>query len=265
MVDTPRVLIADGHELMRESLSLLLGREESVEVVGAVGDGEAALSAADSTRPDAVILDIGPRINGIEVSGQLRERQPDAGIILISSHDRAEYMKEFLKDDSAGKAYLLKTTLNSTRDLVRTIQDVCVGRTVLDPAMVSKLTTSTNVRVGSELKGLTNRELQVLALMSKAHSNRAIAEILFIQPRTVEHHISSILAKLGFNADGEYHGRVHAVLTYLDATGQLPLAAHEIGRETQRAEPVAPTPFSERPAVAGPAFRGFQGFQQKAA
>ena len=150
-------------------------------------------------------------------------------------HDRAEYMKEFLKDDSAGKAYLLKTTLNSTRDLVRTIQDVAVGRTVLDPAMVSKLTTSTNVRMGSELKGLTNRELQVLALMAKAHSNRSIAEILYIQPRTVEHHISSILSKLGFNADGEYHGRVHAVLTYLDATGQLPLKSHDLEAVTEAA------------------------------
>lgn len=242
MVDLPRVLIADGHELMRESLNLLLGREDSIEVVGAVADGLSAIALAAERRPDVVILDIGlPKANGIEVSNKIREFRPETGIILISSHDRAEYMKEFLKDDSAGKAYLLKTSLNSTRDLVRTIQDVMVGRTVLDPAMVSKLTTSTNVRVGSELKGLTNRELQVLALMAKAHSNRAIAEILFIQPRTVEHHISSILAKLGFNADGEYHGRVHAVLTYLDATGQLPLQSHDLDaleRPEQSAAPV---------------------------
>jgi len=195
MVDILRIVIADGHELMRESLSLLLGREDSVEVVAAVADGPAALAAASENRPDAIIVDIGlPKINGIEVSSKIRGTLPETGIVLISSHDRAEYMKEFLKDDSAGKAYLLKATLNSTRDLIRTIQDVCVGRTVLDPAMVSKLTTSTNVRVGSELKGLTNRELQVIALMAKAHSNRAIAEILYIQPRTVEHHISSILA-----------------------------------------------------------------------
>jgi len=106
--------------------------------------------------------------------------------------------------------------------------------------MVSKLTIGTNVRVGSELKDLTNCELQVIALMAKAHSNRAIAKILYIQPRTVEHHISSILAKLGFNADGEYHGRVHAVLTYLDATGQLPLQAHDLHRVAEPEEQPAP-------------------------
>ncbi len=245
-----RVLVADGHELMRESLDLLLGRDEAIEVVGAVADGHAAVAMAVTTRADVVILDIGlPRINGIESGRRIREHMPETGIVLLSSHDRAEYMKEFLKDDSAGKAYLLKTTLNSTRDLVRTIQDVAVGRTVLDPAMVSKLTTSTNVRMGSELKGLTNRELQVLALMAKAHSNRSIAEILFIQPRTVEHHISSILSKLGFNADGEYHGRVHAVLTYLDATGQLPLKSPDLESVTEASREPAPAigrPVSER-------------------
>lgn len=63
--------------------------------------------------------------------------------------------------------------------------------------------------------------------MAQANSNRSIAEALYIQPRTVEHHISSILAKIGFNANGELHGRVHAVLTYLDATGQLPIKSHD--------------------------------------
>ena len=249
MTEPIRVVVADGHELMRESLSLVLRRDEMIDVVGSVADGPSAVAMAAAERPDVVILEIGlPRINGIEAGRLIREQRPHTGLVLLSSHDRAEYMKEFLKQDSAGKAYLLKTTLNSTRDLVRTLQDVAVGRTVLDPAMVSKLTTSTNVRVGSDLKGLTNRELQVLALMARAHSNRAIAEILYIQPRTVEHHISSILAKLGFNSDGEYHGRVHAVLTYLDATGHLPLMPHDLG-ESREAPDRARASFA--PAMAG--------------
>jgi DNA-binding NarL/FixJ family response regulator len=64
--------------------------------------------------------------------------------------------------------------------------------------------------------------------MAGAQSNRSIAGALFIQPRTVEHHISSILAKLGFNSDGGKHARVFAILTYLEATGQLPLRAAEL-------------------------------------
>ena len=97
--------------------------------------------------------------------------------------------------------------------------------------------------------------------MAKAHSNRAIAEILYIQPKTVEHHISSIQAKLGFNADGESHGRVHAVLTYLDATGQLPLQAHGLHRIAEPEEQPSPTPFSER--LNGTST--FNGFHQRAA
>ncbi|MBI2964864.1 MAG: response regulator transcription factor [Chloroflexi bacterium] len=229
------VLIADGHEMMRESMGLILSRDSAVRVVGVAADGQAAVTMAAAIHPDVAILDIGlPRINGIEAGRQIRQMAPATGLVLLSAHDRAEYMKEFFRDDSVGKAFLLKGNLSSTRDLVRTIQDVAVGRTVLDPTMVTKLTTNQNVRVGSRLKGLTNRELQVLALMAKAHSNKAVAEILYIQPRTVEHHISSILAKLGFNSDGESHGRVHAVLTYLDATGQLPLKSSDLPDATGR-------------------------------
>lgn len=243
------VLIADGHEMMRESLSMILGRDSAVRVVGVAADGQAAVAMCAAIHPDVVILDIGlPRLNGIEAGRQIRGASPATGLVLLSVHDRAEYMKEFLKDDSVGKAFLLKGNLSSTRDLVRTIQDVAVGRTVLDPTMVTKLTTNQNVKVGSRLKGLTNRELQVLALMARAHSNKAVADILYIQPRTVEHHISSILAKLGFNSDGDTHGRVHAVLTYLDATGQLPLKQHEL-TEVQR-QPEAPQPMRPMPEIA---------------
>ncbi|MCH8114842.1 MAG: helix-turn-helix transcriptional regulator [Chloroflexi bacterium] len=111
-------------------------------------------------------------------------------------------------------------------------------RTVLDPAMVSKLTSDDGVRLRGALKNLSPRELQVLELMAKAHSNRAIAEALFIQPRTVEHHISSVLAKLGFNSNGERHGRVFAILTYLESTGLLPLNESELERGPDLVSPV---------------------------
>lgn len=158
------VLIADDHELLRESLTLILGRESSIDIVGAVSDWLALLKAVATLQPAVVMMDLAlPRINGIEAARRIRETVPGTGVIILSAHDRAEYMKEFLKEDSAGTAYLLKESLNSTRDLVRTIQDVAVGRTVLDPVMVSKLTSSPNVQINSSLKGLTSRELQVLS------------------------------------------------------------------------------------------------------
>jgi DNA-binding NarL/FixJ family response regulator len=257
------VLIADGHEMMRESLSLLLGSEPGVRVVGVASEGQSAVALAAATRPQVVILDIGlPKLDGVVAGQQIRTAAQGTGLVLISAHDRARYLKEFLKDDPAGKAYLLTSSLNSTRDLIRTIVDIAAGRTVLDPAMVSKLTTSQHVSLGSNLRGLTQRELQVLALMAKAHSNKSVAEVLFIQPRTVEHHISSILSKLGSQSEGEYHGRVRAVLTYLEAIGHLPLRseyAPEPGTNGQSAPAVAPTAAAASAAAANagqPALNG---------
>jgi DNA-binding NarL/FixJ family response regulator len=227
------VLIADDHELNRESLAVLLGREPGLEIVGSVADGRAAISMAKSLQPGVLLVDVNlPLINGLQVARQVRVDSPRSGIVMLSNHDRGEYLKEFMREDSAGKAFVLKRSLRNTRDMVRTIEDVCAGRTVLDPAMVSKLTSDDSVRVGGALKSLSQRELQVLSLMAKAFSNKAIAESLYIQPRTVEHHISSVLAKLGFNSASERHGRVFAILTFLEATGQLPISGMESNAPT---------------------------------
>ena len=238
-MQTISILIADDHELTRESLAVLLDREPGIEVVGVAADGRTAISMAKSLQPTVAILDVNlPLINGIQVARQMRVDSPRTGLVMLSNHDRGEYLKEFMRDDSAGKAFLLKATLRNTRDIVRSIEDVTAGRTVLDPAMVSKLTSDDGVRLRGALKNLSPRELQVLGLMAKAHSNRAIAEALFIQPRTVEHHISSVLAKLGFNSNGAKHGRVFAILTYLESTGQLPVHEIELERGSDNLSPI---------------------------
>ncbi len=220
------ILIADDHEFMRESLVVLLGREAGIEVTGVATDGRTAISMARSLQPRVALIDVNlPVIPGLQVARQIRTDSPSTGIVMMSSHDRGEYLKEFLREDSSGKAFLLKSTIRSVKDLMRSVEDVLAGRTVLDPAMVSKLTSDDSVRMTGALKTLSPREVQVLGLMARAHSNRSIAETLFIQPRTVEHHISSILAKLGFNGSGDRHGRVFAILTYLEASGHLPMAS----------------------------------------
>ncbi len=228
-MQTTTVLIADGQEFTRESLSVLLARAPFIDVVGTVADGKSAIAVAKSLLPRVAILEVNlPQVDGIQAARQIRIDSPETGIIMLAAHDRAEHLRAFLKDDSSGKAFLLKSAMNTVGELMRTIEDVAAGRTVLDPSMVSILTTNGGVKVGGPLRPLSPREVQVLALIAKAYSNRAIAQTLFIQPRTVEHHISSILGKLGFNGGGERHGRVHAVLTYLEATGQLPSQIEDI-------------------------------------
>ena len=97
---------------------------------------------------------------------------------------------------------------------------MATGRTVLDPIMVEKLTSQKGISEDSPLGSLTRRELEVLSLMAKACTNSMIASILYIQPRTVEHHINSIFGKLNISAENGQHARVQAVLGYIKATGE---------------------------------------------
>jgi DNA-binding NarL/FixJ family response regulator len=220
-VDQIKVLIVDDQEVIREAFGMLLSSDETVDLVGVLGDGDSAIQMVPVLKPDVVIMDVKmPGLNGIAAAQQIRETHPDVGIILLSAYDDSEYIREFLKNDPRGKAYLLKHTLGTMDELIRTIHDVASGRTVLDPIMVEKLTSKQGISENSPLKDLTRRELEVLSLMAKACTNSTIASILYIQPRTVEHHINSIFSKLSISPENGQHARVQAVLAYLKATGQ---------------------------------------------
>jgi DNA-binding NarL/FixJ family response regulator len=216
-----KVMIVDDQEVIREAFGMLLSNECSVELIGALPDGQSAVDMVPVLSPNVVIMDVKmPGMNGVAAAQKIRENHPDVGIILLSAYDDSENIREFLKDDPRGKSYLLKHTLGTMDELVRTIHDVAAGRTVLDPIMVEKLTTGKEIDDNSPLTSLTRRELEVLSLMAKACTNSTIASILYIQPRTVEHHINSIFSKLGIASENGQHARVQAVLAYLKATGQ---------------------------------------------
>ena len=215
-----KVLIADDQEVIREAFGMLLSTDPTVDLVGALADGESAVRMVPVLDPDVVIMDVKMQgLNGITAAKRIRENHPEVGIILLSAYDDPEYIREFLKDDPRGKSYLLKHTLGTMDELSRTIHDVAAGRTVLDPIMVEKLTSQKGIAENSPLRTLTRRELEVLSLMAKACTNSTIASILYIQPRTVEHHINSIFSKLGISPENGQHARVQAVLGFLKATG----------------------------------------------
>ena len=216
-----KVMVVDDQEVIRKAFGLLLSSDASVDLVGVLPSGESSIEMIPVLNPDVVIMDIKmPGLNGVEAAKRIRESYPEIGIILLSGYDDSTYIWDFLKDDPRGKSYLLKHTLGMMDDLIRTIHDVAAGRTVIDPIMVEKLTHQKGKLVPSALKDLTRRELEVLALMAQACTNSTIAGILYIQPRTVEHHISSILSKLGIQSEQRQHARVQAVLAYLKASGQ---------------------------------------------
>ena len=221
VADKIKVVIVDDQEIIREAFGALIFQEATIELVGFLGDGLEALEMVPVLGPAVVVMDVKmPGLNGISAAQQLREKILDIGIVLLSAYDDSDFIREFLKDDPKGKAYLLKHTLGTVDELVRTIHDVAAGRTVLDPIMVQKLTAQKGGLENSPLNELTRREVEVLSLMAKACTNGTIASILYIQPRTVEHHINSIFSKLRIAPETGQHARVQAVLAYLKTTGQ---------------------------------------------
>ena len=214
------VLIVDDQEIIREAFGALLVKDPSIKLVGTLGDGVEAGEMAPILKPDVIVMDVKmPRLDGISAAKQIREQFPEIGIILLSAFDEPEQVQRFFREDPEGKAYLLKHTLGSVDDLVRTLHDVAVGRTVLDPLVVEKLTSRVGAMEDTVLKDLTKRELEVLSLMASANTNAAIASTLYIQPRTVEHHINSIYAKLGTGPEGDQHARIRSILAYLNVAG----------------------------------------------
>ena len=225
--DKIKVVIVDDQEIIREAFGTLISQEPTISLIGKLKDGSEAIEMVPILDPAVVVMDVKmPRVNGITAAYQIREKLPEVGIILLSAYDDSDYIREFLKDDPKGKAYLLKHTLGTIDELIRTIHDVAAGRTVLDPIMVEKLTAQKGIPEMSPLRDLTRRELEVLSLMAKACTNSTVASILYIQPRTVEHHINSIFSKLGIAPESGQHARVQAVLAYMKATGEARYEFH---------------------------------------
>ncbi len=226
--DQIRVIMADDQEFVREAFEMLVSVNPTLDLAGVFRDGAQAANMASVLKPDVAILDLKmPVMDGLEASRLIREREPEIGIILLTSYGEPETIREFLRDSPRGKAYLLKHTLNTMDELIRTIHDVAAGRAVIDPLMVQRLTTHKTLVENSPIKELTKRELEVIALMAQACTNNTIASVLHIEPRTVEHHINSIFSKLVISSKNRQHARVKAVLTYLDATQTKPFAPHE--------------------------------------
>jgi DNA-binding NarL/FixJ family response regulator len=197
--------MVDDHEIMRQAYGMLLNTDPDIEIVGFAGDGQEALVLADTLGPNVVIMDGRmPRLNGVDASRIIREKHPDMASVLLSAFDDDEFVREFLK----GKAYLLKQSLQSLSDLVQAVKDVAEGKTYLASEIVAKLAGTQNNRESAFLSELTEREREVLDCMARGLSNAAIAEELFIQPRTVERHIGSIFSKMRLQPQPKAHARV---------------------------------------------------------
>jgi DNA-binding NarL/FixJ family response regulator len=213
-----RVLVAEDQTIWRDIYTRVLEESPQTKLVEAVADGQTAVAAAKIHQPDVVLLDIQmPELNGIEAAKQIRSALPEVGVILMSHHAQRQYAQTFLRDGTAGKAYLLKNTFSEPIELIRAIEVVHEGGAILAPEIQDELLRLASTTPSAQLNELTKREKEVLKLMAEGYTNITIAGKLSVSERTVESHVNNIFSKLGLSSEAARNPRVMAVLLFLQA------------------------------------------------
>ena len=195
MSQTIRILIVDDHTIVRKGIRALLGEIPDIEVVGEAADGQEAIVQADRLHPDVILMDLAmPRMDGIEATRQIKARQPESRILVMTSFATDEKVLPAIKAGARG--YLLKES--APEDLVQGIRQMQRGESSLHPVIARKVLqeiSSPSDRPPTP-EPLTEREVQVLLLVAQGLSNQEIAEKLNITAATVRTHVSNIMGKL---------------------------------------------------------------------
>jgi DNA-binding NarL/FixJ family response regulator len=210
MAEPIRILLVDDQRLMREGLRILLELEPGLEIVGEAEGGQAGLDAYAELLPDVVLMDVRmPGMDGVEATWRLRERWPDARVIILTTFDDDEFVFEGLRAGALG--YLLKDV--SGHHLAEAVRTVAAGGVLIEPSVARKVVAefarlappARNPEAGLP-EPLSDRELEILRLVAQGLSNRVIAARLSLAEGTVKNYVSAILQKLGAR------DRTHAAL-----------------------------------------------------
>jgi DNA-binding NarL/FixJ family response regulator len=210
-----RVVIVEDSGLLRDALTRLL-TDFDVEVAAAVPTPGELLAAAEAHKPDVFVVDV--RLpptytdEGVHAAAELRSRDPEAKVLLLSQAVEERYARELLAQRSEGLGYLLKDRVADGAEFVDALRRVAAGGTALDPEVVRQLLVRHRA-----IDELTPRERQVLELMAEGRTNAAIARALVVTDRAIEKHVASIFGKLRLPPSQDDHRRVLAVLAWLNA------------------------------------------------
>jgi len=191
------VLVVDDHEVVREGIVSSLDRRESFHVVAQAGTVAEAIAAAKRFQPDLVVMDVRlPDGSGVEACREIRSDHPGTRVVMLTSYPDEEAVLSAIVAGASG--YLLKET--RLRDLVKALETVGAGGSLLDPAVTGKVLDRVrrmaNDDDDDELARLTTQERRILLLVAEGKTNREIAAEVFLSDKTVKNYVSSILSKL---------------------------------------------------------------------
>ena len=193
-----KIVIADDHAVVRSGLRMLLDSEEGFEVVAEAGDIDAARRYVRGHHPAVLVLDLNmPGGSSLEAIPSLREEFPDTQIVVLTMQDDPAFAREAMRAGALG--YVLKEAADA--ELVEAVHDVAQERTYLHPRLGARL--AAEPEASGPSSDLSEREIEVLRLISLGHTNSEIAEQLFLSVRTVESHRAHIQQKLGLSTRAE--------------------------------------------------------------
>lgn len=211
-----RVMLADDAVLFREGMARIL-TDSGFEVAAQAATGPELLAAVRAAPPDVAVVDLrmppGFADEGIEVAAEIRRCAPSVGLLILSQYVEAHHALRLMNEFDGGVGYLLKERVSDLAAFAVDVRRVAAGQVVIDPELVAMLVA--RPREHDPLEALTERERAVLELMARGLSNQALAQELYLSPKTVEGHVRSIFTKLGLEQDERENRRVLAVLQFL--------------------------------------------------
>lgn len=199
-----RVILADDHAVVRKGIREFLEEEGDISVVAEAADGEQAVTLVAEHQPDVAVLDIQmPGLTGIEATRRIKAQHPNVRVLVLTAYDDDPYIFALLQAGASG--YILKSADSS--ELVHAVRAVHRGESALDPAvaqkLVQQLTTGRPLGAQATVEALTDREIEVLRMVAKGLTNKAIGQALGISDRTVQGHLANIYGKLNVNSRTE--------------------------------------------------------------
>ena len=220
-----QILIADDSEFMRIAYKRILESQANLRVVAMASNGEEAVQKAAESAPDVAILDIRmPKVDGIKVAHEILEQRPGTAIVIISAYDDLSFVADLMQNGAGRKAYLLKNSLSDISELIRIVEAVDQGHTVLDSGIVHKMARLYCKHSEALTAALNDAEQDLLCLMAEGYDDAYICRTLHMDKDQIEDKSDSIYRKFGIDNGTAQERRIKAIQAFVNQIHLVPLS-----------------------------------------